>query len=205
MTNWIELSKRKNISDTEKIIEILADSIKTFFDFKSEIRSQRTRLIKKELSKLGLKLGYKVWTNRLFPEDINEIMNGTKFNEEEFDENFAKEEWLYDLHWYTESGHYTPKSLPLIMECEWENKRPGDENKKDYGTSVRFDFQKLVVSNATLRLMIFIANEKGRNELGKYFERVIKSYIQLEKDAKFLFIAYDNRMKKCFYKELTKK
>jgi hypothetical protein len=90
------------------------------------------------------------------------------------------------------------------MECEWENKRQGDEKKINYG-AVKFDFQKLLISNATLRLMIFKVKKEDLNFLGTYFENAINSYIHLEKKAKFLFIAYDNRIKECFYSELTKR
>jgi hypothetical protein len=67
---------------------------------------------------------------------------------------FKKIEWLYDLHWFKEGGSYRMTSLPLVVECEWAYKRKGDEDKDDY-SAVKWDFQKLLVANAKLRLMVF--------------------------------------------------
>ena len=86
-------------------------------DIFGEERKIKTRLIKKNLSMLGHKLGYNVYANGLTDDDLRDI-----------NVDFANHELLYDLIWYTEEDHYTITSMPLAVECEWSsnNKR----NKK---------------------------------------------------------------------------
>ncbi len=208
MNNWTEITRDiNNQNDTSDhsncIIEKLSDSIETFFALHK--RSEKTRLIKKELSKLGHELCFKVYANRLEKKDISEITHNPKNPKcKSIGKIFKNREWLYDLHWYTEGLEpYSPTSLPLAMECEWDYKRHDDRNKTCYG-AVKFDFQKLIVCNARLRLMIFKVNNKDLESLGKYFENVINSYKHLEMNAKFLFVAFDNKNKKAFYKILNK-
>ncbi len=167
------------------IINCLGEKTSLFFSYL--IRPERTRFVKRELIKLGHKSGFKVYANGLTNEDLIEI-----------DEEFVNREWLYDIHWFTNGKEpYSVESLPLVVECEWNPRRKGD-GKIPY-SGVKYDFQKLVVANAELRLMIFII--KKDNELavlGKYFDDVIQNYKHLNQGAKFLFIAYNSNML-CFH------
>src|ERR1700754_3114085 len=62
-------------------------------------------------------------------------------------------EWLYDMVWYEEVGEGTNKRLidvPLVVECEWN----------PYPEPIRYDFEKLLVANASHKLMICYVHER---------------------------------------------
>lgn len=218
MNNWIKYTKKEKIDKTnhsERILDVLGNLMPNLFNKKIDSK-ERTSLIKKELSKLGHEFCFKVYANGLLSEDKTDIENAPIDNKcKNIGGRFKNREWLFDLHWYTEvnsdNDHnkaYMPISLPLIMECEWKNTREGDDEKTRYG-SVRFDFQKLVISNAALRLLIFrvrkVDIENDLKELGIYFDAVINdTYIHLENNAKFLFVAFEEK-KGFYYMEITKK
>jgi hypothetical protein len=148
---------------------------------------------------------------------------------------FANTEWLYDLHWYLEEGdlkgklleknnrnekvhfHYCLNAIPLVMECEFNNEKnkKRDEPPIQY-TQVRYDFQKLLISNAELRLMVFqkkrLKNEeetKKRFELlSRYFIKAINSCEFLPEKSKFLFVLFDedesnNQLQFSYYEKGT--
>ena len=64
---------------------------------------------------------------------------------------------LYDLFWVDEHDRLskslplTKRSLPLALECEWDNYG----NIKKYRREIEYDFKKLLRSCAALRVMIF--------------------------------------------------
>lgn len=117
---------------------------------------------------------------------------------------FKNSEWLFDLHWYVEGKNpYTTTRLPLVMESEWQQKRKGD--RKVAFSGIKYDFQKLLVSNAEFRVMVFkIKNLNDFNFLTEYFEDNISNYEQLLKDSKFLFIAFYDKEKTFYYTEIVK-
>ena len=156
---------------------------------------------------MGHELNYKVYANCL-KGSIEEIVNNPNNIPNGLGKKVKSKEWLFDLHWYTEkdNDHYFPLKLPLVVECEWKHKRYGANDANDKYGEIKYDFQKLVVSNAELRLMIFeIKNIVDLDSLLlPYFQNVINSYIHLEKNAKFLFIAFYKAEKTFYYKELRK-
>lgn len=190
-SNWIpcnSLYKRKKDSDLERIIEAMSDTIACFFALKKPKNGARTRLIKRRLTILGHDLKYKVYANRLSVTDLAAIGN-----------NMRNVEWLYDLHWYTESGKYAVKSMPLVMECEWNNRR-GD----DALGGLKYDFQKLVVSNSPLRLMVFcVADMAVLETLDLYLDPLIQKYESLVSTDQFLFIAFCWQIKGFYFRVIT--
>ena len=202
MDEWIEYKPGQEVkfikNDLSKTIIQEIGCISGFFDFQDKIRPQRTRLIKDTLALLGdrelkNKPKYKVYANGL-SKHLRQINGGT----------FKNSEWLYDLHWYTEGADpYTTLSLPLVMECEWNLRRKGD-SKVPY-SGIKYDFQKLIVSNAGLRLMIFkIKKLSNLDELGRYFQNNITNYTQLPLKSAFLFIAFCDLTKSFYYREIIK-
>ena len=201
MKNWATFTSEHSdvkLSDpiSEFIVKKLGSCLEKFFNPNTTV-GQRTELIKCELCQLGHqkldgKKGFKVYANRLPKDCPNVLVNKCK-----------NREWLYDLHWYTENkgkkSGYQPTSLPLVVECEWGMKRRGDTTGKPY-SAIKYDFQKLLVTNAELRLMIFKItggkNHKKNSDLDKYFDKAIKSYRHLKKNSKFLFIAFDESARK---------
>lgn len=176
------------------IILELGQCMEEFFMYDKKIRPQRTRLIKDKLALLGHhRFKYKVYANGLSPHHT-QLNGGT----------FKNAEWLYDLHWYVEGkDKYTTVRLPLVMECEWQQKRKGDRIVPFSG--IKYDFQKLLVANAEFRLMIFkIEKATDFEALEIYFENNINNYKHLPKDAAFLFIGFHDKKKALYYREIFK-
>ncbi len=192
--NWITFSVDTRIKlngNSKKIVELFGKHNDKFHANKG--KKPRTRFIKIILINLGHELGFKVYANGLIEKDLREI-----------DRPFVNREWLLDLHWYSEGLEpYSVESLPLAVECEWYPKRNAD-SKVPY-SGIKYDFQKLVVINAELRLMIFNVNHiDDLLELSNYFENVISNYKYLDKYAQFLFVAFDNKAKSFHFKEIIR-
>jgi hypothetical protein len=177
---------------SKKIIQTFGNSNDLFFQ--NQIRPERTRFIKKLLIKLGHELKFKVYANRLNKEDLQEI-----------NQPFVNREWLFDIHFYTDSNEpYSVESLPLVAECEWNPRRKGDSIVPFSG--IKYDFQKLIVSNAELRLMIFkIKKSSDLAQLETYFKNTINNYRHLENNAQFLFVAFDDKTNSFHYQQINRK
>jgi len=121
-------------------------------------------------------------------------------------------EWLFDFVFFTYNNgqDYTMRHLPIIMESEWRwygnknndsDKNAKDEDPKDskeklYGgtkySPVKFDFQKLLASNAKIKIMVFLL-KKGHNLndfCDTYFQKVINLYEEVDNKSKYIIIAY---------------
>jgi hypothetical protein len=185
-----------------------AEIIKTLFACKEEFfgygkrETPQTQLIKKVLRVLGESKGYSVWANRQIVDPNGHV-------------SFVNREWLYDLHWYTDEEHFLPTSLPLVVESQW---RPQFETKKvkkgEYNrtqgknipySGVMFDFQKLLVTNASLRLMLFkISKMEDLEYMKNYFKTAIAKYPALQIGDPFLIVAYCARHKQIHHLLLRK-
>jgi len=106
-------------------------------------RPDWTAIIKKVFVQLGHEHGYKVSTS-LAPEHRAQL-------ELEDGHMPVWGEWLYDLVWYTSViDKYANRdierttSIPLVMECEWAASL----------NAIALDFDKLLVANADLRVMV---------------------------------------------------
>jgi len=209
MNNWLKLypgiKPKANLEPVSRlIVRTLGNDLEGFFKKSQE---ERTKHIKVALAVLGdkelkNKPHFKVYANRL-PFGLRRSDGG----------EFKPREWLYDLHWYeeVEGVKYQLKRLNLAVECEWlwtktdEKVKPG-ERKDSYG-AVKYDFQKLLVTNAKLRLLVFRkrpdkTDKTANDDLDKYFEETIQGYDHLANDSKFLFVAFDENIapdKKGFY------
>jgi hypothetical protein len=74
-------------------------------------------------------------------------------------------EWMFDLTWSKESRKNGYKfRLPLVLESEWDPK------------DIRWDFSKLLVARADLRVMVFWGHtkEKAENMLDDMLEQIGK-------------------------------
>ena len=113
---------------------------------------------------------------------------------------YTNREWLYDLIWYKEKeNNYSINDLILTVECEWNNRRRKDKNK-DRFSGIKYDFQKLLVANSGLKVMIFRFTKKENLEtLSKYFDDAIDAYIPL-KEYQFLFMAFYDKGKRLCYR-----
>ncbi len=190
----IVLNDRVSYLIVREIVAVSTD----FFACNKPVRRPQTRIIKDCLALLGKKKlrgkpPYQVYANGL-SDHLRQINGG----------DFKNAEWLFDLHWYKDGKEpYTTTSLPLVMECEWNPKRKGD--RKVPFSGIKYDFQKLLVSNGELRLMLFkVKKTTDLDILSLYFEQNIQNYKHLAAGAKFLFIAFDDREKVIYYSEFIK-
>ena len=202
-TEWKQFNRTTKIVELKDnlskiIVKEIGNVLDNFFSYKESVRPNRTRLIKDTLALLGEKKlkdkpKYAVYANGLSPH-LRQLNGGT----------FKNAEWLFDLHWYTDGKKpYTTLTLPLVVECEWQQKRKGDKVNKFSG--IKYDFQKLLVTNAELRLMIFkVVRPTDFDELAEYFEDNISNYSHLDKGAKFLFVAFSERQKTFYYSFIQK-
>lgn len=191
---WLEYEGKRvklSTSNARKIVRRLGKIRSNIF---GKSRIINTRLIKKNLTMLGHELKYRVYTNGLSEEDIQELNV----------DYFANHEWLFDLVWYTEKDHYTMTSMSLAVECEWSLNKKQRVKEVTY-SGYKYDFQKLVVCNAQLRLMIFkIKKMEDLINLEEYFNKAIQDYSSLKKGDRFLFLAFFSKGEKLFYKEIKK-
>lgn len=201
MGNWILYKDGDNINVSNElarqIIEKLAKEVsKSFYSPDTPIikRGERTTKLFEALTLMGNEKEYKVYSHSLSKEFMD------KYKNEKGDSKFVNREWLYDLLWYREDndGGYFPLDFPLIVESEWENRRREDK-KGDRYSGIKYDFQKLLLSNTGLRLMIFnISKEEELNHLSEYFNNAITKYTPL-KNGEFLFVAFHDKEKSFHY------
>ena len=198
MKNWkifkIGDKKAETACETSKeIVEKLGSKLEAFFKLKLD--GEKTQHIFDALTVLGTGKKdsrgeyFRCLSNRISKELVKKLVK----------KRVRKGEWLFDLHWYTEKGtdsntFYQPERLHLVVECEWGLRRPNDTlTPKDPFGAVKWDFQKLLVSNADLRLMIFKERRRNKDEndnLDIYFREAIESYETLEPGSRFLFVAF---------------
>lgn len=201
MGNWSLYKDGDNINVrnelARQIIEKLAKEVLTsFYSSDSPIikRGERTTKIFEVLTLMGDDEKYKVYSHSL----SKEFMDQQK-NEKDYPK-FVNREWLYDLLWYEEDNNegYCPINFPLVVESEWEKRRREDK-RGDPHSGIKYDFQKLLLSNIGLRLMIFkISKEIELNQLSEYFNNAITKYTPLKK-GEFLFIAFHDKKKSFHY------
>jgi hypothetical protein len=75
-------------------------------------------------------------------------------------------EWLFDLIWYKNNENGRLDNVPLVMESEW---------LKSY-SDIRFDFEKLLVANSPIKVMVFQNRGDTFNEIFDKLAMGIKEY-----------------------------
>lgn len=196
MENWILHSSATNISvkspTAKSIIEAFGAIDRAFYKSK---RGTKTSMVMELLTQLGDNNRHKVYSHSL----------SEGFRQKSGDK-FVNREWLYDLVWYEDDQKkfYTIKKTLLTAESEWTYRRPKDTIDDNYG-AIKYDFQKLLLSNAELKLMIFRVSGKTKQdikqkliELYNYFNYAIDQYEQME-SGEFLFIAFCDKEKSFYY------
>jgi hypothetical protein len=139
-----------------------------------ETRPGWSGLVKTAFIQLAEKQGYKVCTA------LSEEAKLTLTDDERKCVEWG--EWLYDLVWYAyekddETGVEHTTSVPLVMECEW------NISLKDIAT----DFDKLLVANADLRVMVCGWYDPGEPDaIITYCERAVQSFEQGRYGDQFL-------------------
>jgi hypothetical protein len=90
--------------------------------------------------------------------------------------------WLYDLVWYNEAnGHLS--EVYLVLESEWG----------EYRTDIKYDFEKLLVAKATLKVMVFQTKNGEIEDLFGFLEEGIRAFPLLQSaNETYLLIAFNN-------------
>jgi len=206
---WVEAKGAK----TDLPIILFGDIVKElmkkwkdlFLDSNGKIiegKRDRTTKLFELLTELGSQKKYKVYAHGL-----SEL-----FLEKHKNNHFVNREWLFDLCWYQEEeGGYFLKKMVLSVESEWskrryiskEDKNRGCTDTKDKYGAIKYDFQKLLLPNTGMCLMVFEANEEDRKELSNYFEDVCSIYDG--NIPEILFIAFSKQDNTFFYSYIIKK
>ena len=123
-----------------------------------------THNIKSELCSAGQALGYDVCTS-----GVTQANSG---------------EWLFDqvwLDWIPDPRQL--KRIGLVVECEWELTCE----------AIFYDFEKLLVARADVRLMIFQAKNAERVEqLFNCMEEEARDFFQSQSGDYYMLVGYDN-------------
>lgn len=196
---WYDCSKTDDsllLSNSAEIIKVFRQIAPLLF---SKIkRSEKTRIVKKALILLGHKSGYKVYSNGLNKNDLEEIGKG-----------FVNKEWLYDLQWYTEPENvyeknegYITKSFSMVMECEWDIKRREDRSSNDY-SAMKYDLQKIICSNASLQVMIFkLKNTCDLIQIDEHMMKILNIFENRTKTSIILLVGVNQNESKILYREI---
>lgn len=199
-----KVSREKSIEKYFEILQVLKKI--------SQQNSNKgmTMEIKAELSILGHKKNYRVYTNRLEGEYLNRVnneLNKGKQENEKFE--FVNTEWMFDLIWYrdvqdkkdgiqpaTSDKEFLLQCLSLAVESEWggvkQKKNHNISKSKDIYGEVKYDFQKLAIVNAERRLMICKRKrgDKSLKKLRDYIEEQIQ-LVKMQGDVMCVVYDYD--------------
>lgn len=204
---------RDEILDMDLTYNFIVKSLRDI-DICSTSSGYMTKVIKFKLILLGHNKLYRTRANRMllskkeqkdygqdenyFIEEIEKVIGKGKF---------VNHEWMFDLIWYKEEQdsdsvirkaedgkEYRLKRLVLALESEWAGKRSADNNavnSDDVYGAVKYDFQKLVVSNAENKVMIFQEHGDNLVEITKYIEDQINMF-PMKKGDTILCVAYNS-------------
>ena len=133
-----------------------------------EGRVQWTKKVLTILCKLGKRLGYTAWATGV----PDEYRDGN--------------EWLYDVMWCNSdiSDAYDRLiSVPMVAECEWDNLE-----------EIEYDFAKLLLARATVRVMVYSAwNARNSDEPAEVINKKLREHVRTFNGASgdtYLLIAY---------------
>lgn len=121
-----------------------------------------TTTVKSALVEVGLSADFKVCTSGF--------------------QDIADREWLYDLVWYDNNSDGLLKSVRLVAESEWATTLKG----------VKYDFEKLLVANSELKVMVCQTGQESFETLLEYFSRAIAAYGKAGAECVYLIFVFLN-------------
>lgn len=121
-----------------------------------------TKHLKSKLIVLGNKLGYITCTAGFLGD--------------------AQREWLYDLVWYKNDEKNYLQEVPLVMESEWGRKLD----------DIKYDFEKLLMANCEVKLMICQDGGETLTSLVNYFESSIKAFKNSSNACIYIIAVFEN-------------
>lgn len=91
-------------------------------------------------------------------------------------------EWLYDLMWYRNDADGCLAEVYLVLESEWQEDHP----------AIKYDFEKLLLAKAPLKVMVFETNDLHMSELLDSMERGIRAFKTQSPDESYIIAAFNN-------------
>ena len=151
----------------QRILEELNEFSKLYFSADNKDRSGKfvTKSILKRVGDIGKDLKFDVCAS-----GFKDIFYG---------------EWLYDMVWYKEEKvtEYLLEVV-LVLECE-----------QAYGIpDIKYDFEKLLLANAKMRIMICLAGKTPVDEIKNYFIKAVEAYKGLNKGSRILALIWHDWM-----------
>lgn len=95
-------------------------------------------------------------------------------------------EWLFDMVWYKEGDKFT--TLELAIECEWSLNF----------AAIRYDFEKLLVTNAKHRLMMCTTWQVNMDDLVDLLYKSVNDYEQSHNGDRYLLAILNRNSNKFF-------
>jgi len=90
--------------------------------------------------------------------------------------------WLYDLIWYHEDPDTHLAEVYLVLESEWRTPQ----------SDIKYDFEKLLLAKATLKVMVFQGNDRNISGLFNFLERGISAFQKRSADETYILAAFNN-------------
>ena len=91
-------------------------------------------------------------------------------------------EWLFDLTWYRNDADGYLSETYLVLESEWNGAY----------ADIKYDFEKLLVAKATLKVMVFQGFDFNLSELFTSLERGIRAFQKKSSDEIYILAAFNN-------------
>lgn len=152
-------------------------------NFSSSINKIEENIIKEldnlfEVPKDNVWKGNAIWTTKI-KDALSNLGHNLKYISSS---SLDGGEWLFDLIWFTEKKNKNFNQLILAMESEWY------PNWKD----IKYDFDKLLTTNATYKLMICQSTESEKENLLNRFQESINDYELGVKNERFIISIYNS-------------
>lgn len=130
-------------------------------------RTKWTRLVLLKVAQLGCEYGFTPCASRLKASEVADIESA----------------WLYDFVWYSNcSAERHLSEVPLVLESEWGNLE-----------AIRYDFEKLLLAKAGLKVMVFEAADHAAIAIIESFLRQgIRRFTKRSDGETYLFAAFNN-------------
>lgn len=155
---------------------LIINATNDFLSIEKEIISKLDSLFKMSFEETWR--GNTIWTGKI-KEVLSDLGHSLDYISSS---NHDGREWLFDLIWFTLNKRNNFNRLVLAMESEWDLS----------WDQIRYDFDKLLATNATHKLIICQSILSSRDTLLHNFQISINDYQLGIKDERFLISIYNS-------------
>ncbi|HNL84608.1 MAG TPA: hypothetical protein PKO18_05155 [Chitinophagales bacterium] len=143
--------------------------------------------VRDEYTQLDVNLKNQKWITNKIKEYLGEL--GSSFGYE-ISSSFHNQEWLYDVVWYKNNENNILEKTILVVESELSNRSIN---------SLKYDFEKLLLSNSDLRVMICFGQgnfnfPQNVNGIIESFNNYVTTYQNLNSGDRILILVWDDYM-----------